>query len=164
MNRKKQMLTLLLLLAIGLSAYAIYRFNFRKSIPQGALNAQVQAILTNNGCLDCHSSNASRPFYGNLPIASAWVNEDIRNGTRYIDLEKVCNELQKGVKVSEVDLAKIEQSMINESMPVAKYTLVHWGTGFNKQEKSILAQWIRQVRGEHYVPGLASPEDRKSVV
>lgn len=158
MNRKKQMLTVLLLLAVGLSAYAIYRFNFRKSIPEGQLNAQVKAILMNNGCLDCHSPNAPVPFYGNLPIAKSLVHKDIHNGTRYINLEKVCQELEKGTKVSEVDLAKIEQSMINESMPVAKYTMVHWGTSFNKEEKSILSQWIQEVRGQHYASGLAAPE------
>lgn len=152
------MLTLLLLLAVVLSAYAIYRFNFRKSIPQGQLNKQVQAILMNNGCLDCHSSNAPLPFYGNLPIAKKWVHEDIQKGTRYIDLEKVYQQLEQGSKISEVDLAKIEQSMINESMPVAKYTLVHWGNTFNSKEKSILAQWIREVRSQHYIPGLAAPE------
>lgn len=158
MNRKKQMLTVLLILAVGLSAYAIYRFNFRKSIPEGPLNAQVRAILMNNGCLDCHSPNAPVPFYGNLPIAKELVHEDIRNGTRYIDLEKVCRELEQGTKVAEVDLAKIEQSMINESMPVMKYTAMHWGTSFNQKEKSILSQWIRAVRGEHYAVGLAADE------
>lgn len=158
MNRKKQMLTLLLILAIGLSAYAIYRFNFRKSIPEGPLNAQVRAILMNNGCLDCHSPNAPLPIYGNLPIAKAWVHQDINNGTRYIDLEKLCHQLEQGIRVSEVDLAKIEQSMINESMPVSKYTMVHWGTSPNTKEKSILTQWIREVRGQHYTTGLAAPE------
>lgn len=158
MNRKKQMLTMLLILAVGLSAYAIYRFNFRKSIPEGPLNAQVRALLMNNGCLDCHSPNAPLPLYGNFPIAKTWVKEDIRKGTRYINLEKVCRELEKDTKISEVDLAKIEQSMLNGSMPVTKYTLVHWGNSFNKKEKSILAQWIKEVRGEHYVPGLAAPE------
>lgn len=157
MNRKKLTLTLLLILAIGLSAYAIYRFNFRKSIPEGKLNAQVQAILMNNGCLDCHSPNAPLPFYGNFPIAKTWVQQDIKNGTRYINLEKVCRELEEGSQISEVDLAKIEQSLINESMPLAKYTIMHWGNSFNNKEKSILTEWIREVR-KHYVPGLASPE------
>lgn len=152
------MLTILLLLAVGLSAYAIYRFNFRKSIPEGPLNAQVRAILMNNGCLDCHSPSAPLPFYGNFPIAKAWVHEDIHNGTRYIDLEKVCRELEQGTKVSEVDLAKIEQSLINESMPLSKYTAVHWGTSFNSKEKSVLAQWIKEIRSNHYIPGLAAPE------
>lgn len=158
MNRKKQMLAVLLILAVGLSAYAIYRFNFRKNIPESQLNAQVRAILINNGCLDCHSPNAPMPFYGNFPIAKGWVQEDIHNGTRYINLEKVCQELEHGTKVSEVDLAKIEQSMINESMPVIKYTMFHWGTSFNKKEKSILAQWIREVRTNHYAAGLAANE------
>lgn len=34
------MLAVLLLLVIGASAYAIYRFNFRKTIPEGELNVQ----------------------------------------------------------------------------------------------------------------------------
>lgn len=148
----------LLILAIGLSAYAVYRFNFRKSIPSGELNVQVQAVLMNNGCLDCHSSNATLPFYGNFPIAKEWVHKDIYSGTRYIDLEKMCQELEQGTKVSEVDLAKIEQSLINESMPVAKYTMVHWGTSFNNKEKSVLTQWIRDVRGQYYAGGLAASE------
>lgn len=38
------MLTVLLILAVGLSAYAIYRSNFRKSIPEVQLNAQVREI------------------------------------------------------------------------------------------------------------------------
>lgn len=158
MKRKKQMLTLLLILAIGFSAYAVYRFNFRKTIPAASLNVQIKAILTNNGCLDCHSSNAPVPFYGNFPLAKTWVHEDIQKGTRYIDLEKVCQELEQGTQISEVDLAKIEQSMLNESMPVTKYSIIHWGTGFNKNEKSILAQWIKQVRKENYASGLATSE------
>ncbi len=158
MNKKNLMLNVLLFLAIVLSAYAIYRFNFRKNIPPGPSHAQVRAILMNNGCLDCHSPNASMPFYGHFPVAKTWVQKDMKNGTRYIDLEKVCQDLEQGKQISEVDLAKIEQSMINGSMPLAKYTAVHWGNSFNRKEKSVLTQWIQEVRGKHYVPGLACTE------
>ena len=158
MDKKKKMLTALLIVAIGVSAYASYRFCFRKNIPEAPLNVQVQTILTNNGCLDCHSVNAPVPFYGNFPIAKTWVHEDIRQGTRYIDLEKVLRDLEQGIRVSEVDLAKIEQSMLNESMPITKYTVVHWGSSFNKKEKEILAQWIEEVRKTYYASGLAAPE------
>ena len=89
----------LLILIVGVSAYAIYRFNFRKTIPEGQLNAQVKAILTNNGCLDCHSPNAPMPFYGKFPIAKGLVKEDMHKGNRYIDLEKVCQALEKGTKI-----------------------------------------------------------------
>lgn len=156
--KRRKMLTALLIVVIGLSAYAIYRFNFRKSIPEGQLNAQVKAILMNNGCLDCHSPNAPLPFYGNLPLAKGLVHEDIHNGNRYINLEKVCQELEKGAKVSEVDLAKLEQSMLNESMPLAKYSMMHWGTSFNSKEKEVLQQWIKEVRQQNYSTGLAAAE------
>lgn len=158
MKSRKTMLMVLLILIIGVSAYAIYRFNFRKSMPEGSLNAQVKAILINNGCLDCHSPNAPMPFYGNFPIAKGLVEKDINNGTRYINLEKVCNSLEEGIRIPEVDLAKIEQSMANGSMPVAKYTMMHWGTSYNQQEKDILVQWIQEVRGKHYTTGLAANE------
>lgn len=158
MNRKKQLLTLLLILVIGLSAFAVYRFQFRKTIPTGELNMQVRAILMNNGCLDCHSPNAPVPFYGSLPIAKDLLVKDIRNGNRYINLEKVCQELEKSSRISEVDLAKLEQSLINESMPVIQYSVLHWGNTFNKKEKSILSQWIREIRSNHYTTGLAAEQ------
>lgn len=158
MNKKNLMLTVLLVLAAGLAAYAVYRFNFRKSIPRAPLSAQVRAILMNNGCLDCHASQAPTPFYGHFPVVKDWVRQHIKNGTRYIDLEKVCRELEKGGKIAEVDLAKLEQSMINRSMPLTAYLLVHWGNAFNKKEQSILARWIREERGRHYATGLAAPE------
>lgn len=156
--KRRKMLMVLLILIVGVSAYAIYRFNFRKTIPEGQLNAQVKAILTNNGCLDCHSPNAPMPFYGKFPIAKGLVKEDMHKGNRYIDLEKVCQALEKGTKISEVDLAKIEQSMINESMPVLKYTVIHWGNSFNSREKEVLKRWIQEVRSQHYATGLAAEE------
>ena len=156
--KRRKMLMVLLILIVGVSAYAIYRFNFRKTIPEGQLNAQVKAILTNNGCLDCHSPNAPMPFYGKFPIAKGLVKEDMHKGNRYIDLEKVCQALEKGTKISEVDLAKIEQSMINESMPVLKYTVMHWGNSFNSREKEVLKRWIQEVRSQHYATGLAAEE------
>lgn len=156
MKRKKQMLMLLLILAVAFSGYAIYRFQFRKSIPQGELNAQVKAILINNGCLDCHSPKAPIPFYGHFPLAKSLVMTDIHNGNRYINLDQVCRNLDEGTKVSEVDLAKIEQSLLNGSMPVMKYTLMHWGNSYNQKEKSILTEWIQQVREQHYYTDLST--------
>ena len=156
--KKRKMLAVLLLLIIGASAYAIYRFNFRKTIPEGELNVQVKAILINNGCLDCHSPNAPMPFYGNFPIAQGLVKEDMYKGNRYINLEQVCEALEKGTRISEVDLAKIEQSMLNESMPVVKYTMIHWGNSFNSREKEVLKRWIQEVRSQHYATRLAAEE------
>lgn len=63
MNKKRAFLFTLLVLILGLGAIAIYRFNFRKSIPEASLALQVKAVLTNNGCLACHASDAEKPFY-----------------------------------------------------------------------------------------------------
>ena len=159
MNKKRAFLFTLLVLILGLGAIAIYRFNFRKSIPEASLALQVKAVLTNNGCLACHASDAEKPFYSNFPVAGKLVQQDMRNGLRYIDLGKVCQELEAGKPVSEVNLAKIEQSMINESMPLTKYKMIHWGTSYNDAEKDVLTRWVKETRAFYY-PNSLAPENR----
>lgn len=158
MNKKRAFLFTLLVLILGLGAIAIYRFNFRKSIPEASLALQVKAVLTNNGCLACHASDAEKPFYSNFPVAGKLVQQDMRNGLRYIDLGKVCQKLEAGKPVSEVNLAKIEQSMINESMPLTKYKMIHWGTSYNDAEKDVLTRWVKETRAFYYPNSLAAPE------
>lgn len=42
-------------------------------------------------------------------------------------------------------------------MPMAEYKMIHWGTGFNSEEKSLLAAWIKEKRG-YDGPVCAVPE------
>ncbi len=156
MKRKKSALITLTVLVAGLAVLLFYCFSFRKSIPEGPLPLQVEAILSNNGCLSCHATDAPKPFYQKWPVAGKLVQEHMRKGVRYIDLGKVCRELKAGKTVSEVDLAKIERSMINESMPLMQYKLVHWGTSYNDAEKDVLARWVKQVRDLYYPHSLAA--------
>lgn len=158
MKKKRSLLLTLMVLLIGILALGIYRFSIRKTIPEGPLDMQARAIMINNECLACHSSNAPAPFYHNFPVAGKLVKKDMRDAVRYIDLEKVCQALKEGKKITEVDLAKIEQSMINESMPVAQYKMIHWGTAYNSAEKDVIARWVREYRAKNYPNTLAAAE------
>lgn len=158
MKKKRAFLLVLGLLLAGMMALGFYRFSIRKTIPEGTLSAQARAIMINNECLACHSSDAPRPFYHNFPVAGKWVQKDIRNAVRYIDLGKVCLALEEGKPVAEVDLAKLEQSMINESMPVIQYKIIHWGTAYNEAEKDVMARWIKEYRAARYPDSLAAPQ------
>lgn len=153
----KKFVTIVLALLVAAAAVtAIYRFNFRKSIPADApVEEQIAAILQQNDCLVCHDHQAEKPFYGNLPVIGTRLDGHMRRAARFTDLSTVAADLQN---INEADLAKLEQAMLSGSMPILEYKLVHWGTGFNKAEKSVLASWIRDMRTKRFCTGLAAPE------
>lgn len=153
----KRFITILLATLVAAACIvAIYRFNFRKSIPADApVEAQVAAILAQNDCFVCHDHDAERPFYINFPVVGTRLQGHMHRAVRFTDLKSVAQEL---ADIDEASLAKLEQSMLSGSMPLLEYRLVHWGTGFNKAEKSVLADWVRDVRAQRFATGLAAAE------
>lgn len=78
-------------------------------------------------------------FYGKLPVIGPVVQADMKEGTHYLDLTAMLTALDNGQPVSEVDLAKVENTALSGSMPPAKYYTVHWGTSLNDDEKRSLS-------------------------
>ncbi len=101
---------------------------------------QVASILRENDCLACHSENAPLPFYGNLPLIGPVVQADMKEAVHYVDLTAMVEALENGQPVSEVDLAKVENTALSGSMPPAKYSHMpmHWGTSLDDNEKETL--------------------------
>lgn len=153
----KRFITIVLVALVAAACVvAIYRFNFRKSIPADApVEEQVAAILAQNDCFVCHDHDAERPFYINYPLIGTRLQGHMHRAARFTDLKSVVQKLDA---IDEASLAKLEQSMLSGSMPLLEYRLVHWGTGFNKAEKSVLAAWIRDVRAQRFATGLAAEQ------
>jgi len=109
---------------------------------------QVVSILQKNGCMDCHSAQASLPFYGKFPLIGSTVQADIKEGTNYVDFNSLIAALNGGTSVAEVDVAKLESSALTGSMPPAKYYWMpmHWGKNLNSDEKKVLIDWAKNVR------------------
>lgn len=105
-------------------------------------------ILENNGCLNCHSYDATTPWYGKLPVVSNLVTSDIMYATRSIDLLNVVNKLKSNKAVSEVDLNKIEYAISKNTMPPLAYSIMHWSSHLNAAETSALLTWIADARAE----------------
>ena len=150
---KKVILTLIAACAALAAIVAIYRFGFRKSIPEAEPAVQVEAILAQNNCYQCHDAAAVKPFYGKLPLIGPMLDLHIGRGTKFVDLKKESLE-----NPSETFLAKLEYSVQHGNMPIVEYKLMHWGTGFNKKEKSLLTEWILSERASRYATGLNAPE------
>ena len=151
---KKNLFRLSALLLIAAVAIAVYRFAFRKSIPQEvAPSEQVLAILQQNGCYDCHSPQNGKPFYADLPVVGSLVGIHVDHGTKFFNLDLADLE-----NPSEVLLSMLEYTVHHDNMPILEYKAAHWGTGFNTAEKSHLQEWITQQRQQHYATGLATAQ------
>ncbi|MCD8179400.1 MAG: cytochrome-c peroxidase [Tannerellaceae bacterium] len=133
--------TTLLLSSCGNKEYKEY---------EGDKARQVASIIRNNGCLECHSSEAKLPFYGNFPVIGSTVKADIQDGTRYINLDHLLEALDNGEVPSQVDMAKVEHTALSGSMPPVKYVAIHWGSNLSSEEKGVILSWAKEVRAEHY--------------
>lgn len=111
---------------------------------------QVASIIRENGCLECHSATAAGPFYAKFPVIGPVVKADMLEGTRYLDLTDMVNALENGQPVSEVDMAKVENTALSGSMPPAKFTAIHWGTSLNSDEKATIIAWAKDVRKNRF--------------
>lgn len=133
----------LLVTSCGSSDYKKYADNEGK---------QVASILRENDCLACHASNAPIPFYGKIPFIGPVVQADMQEAVHYADLTAMVEALENDQPVSEVDLAKVENTALSGSMPPAKYSHMpmHWGTNLDDSEKAVIISWAKNVRKNRF--------------
>lgn len=153
---KKKIILVALLIAAG--AVTVYRLVNQAPSESLAANERMLAILTDGGCMECHSATPKLPFYANFPIAGKLVKEDIEKGYREFDVEPMMTALKNGEKVSEVDLAKVEKVIKDGTMPLAKYYLIHWGSSMTAKKTEISLDWIKNYRAQAYPNLLAAAE------
>lgn len=154
----KRLLRNLLIVALALAVVlcVIYRVVLSSSTPNEelALDARVTAILEDGGCLSCHIAEPELPFYANFPVVGKLVKQDAQEGYRAYDIAPLMEALKAGVEPSVIDVAKVEKVALDKSMPMAKYYLMHWGSQMTDAKVSVVAEWAREFRTEHYNDGL----------
>ena len=142
-----------LLVAVAVMT-VVYRAVNRVPSSELPLNEQVYEIFTDGGCLSCHSADPELPFYAKMPVAGEIVMADIDSGYRAYDMEKFMEDLKADADVSPVDLAKVEKVVLDDRMPMPKYYLVHWGSSLTPAKRSIVLDWVSQMRARLYDDGL----------
>lgn len=140
----KKILTIAFAVLVAAAAIlAIYRFGFRKSIPDAPADQQAVAVLAQSDCFVCHSAEPKLPFYASFPIIGKTMAKHVDHAARFIDLEAKTADIEN---VDEVTLAMIEHALVYKTMPILEYKMIHWGTPFNKKEQAVLADWINAKR------------------
>lgn len=154
----KRILTIALALLLALAAVmAVCRFCFREPVPEGPVNEQVKAILERSDCLVCHSQEPELPFYSSFPVIGKMMDKHVSAGTRFLDLGA---EIADPDNFSEATLSKLDHAVSYNTMPLHSFRMIHWRSGFDKRERSLLASWIEEKRGsaEPIIPVASSVE------
>lgn len=150
MKNKKALIAIPVLLVVLVAVYGAIMMSGR-SITAAAddLNGRFVQVVENNGCLQCHMAEPDPFWYQEMPVVSGLFEKDMTNAYRSLDLEAVIQQLNSGEEVSIADVAKLEQSTINNSMPIVEYTMVHWGADLNAEEQQIIRDWVKVQRTAH---------------
>lgn len=147
-----------ILIGIGIAAVAGgAAYHLTNSAPSDELSREQQAlaILNDGQCLMCHSKDANLPFYASFPVAKGMIRQDIDLGYRHTDLTSAYAALQSGQKVDEATLAKIENVINKGSMPMTRFSLMHWSSAITGKKAAMMKEWIKEHRTQHYATHLA---------
>lgn len=153
--KKKLLLVSVVLVALGAVTYRLVNQPPSSDLPK---NEQMYQLLADAGCMACHVQNPELPFYASFPFVGDLVKEDVRKAYRAFDIALMAQAVKDGTPVSEVDLAKVEKVILDGTMPMAKYYLVHWGASITDTEKTLALDWIGQHRAANYPNPLAAAE------
>lgn len=151
----KAILTAVGVVVVGAVTYRAVNIAPDASLPP---NQQMLQLLKDGGCAECHTENPQLPFYANWPVAKTVITEDIVEGYKAFDITPMLGALEKGEAVNEVDLAKVEKTIVDGTMPLAKYYLVHWGSSFTGTKTEMALNWIKGHRAQFYPNPLAAQE------
>lgn len=155
---KKSSKILLAVVAVIAILAVIYRAVNTAPSAELAENEQLLQILEDGGCAECHSATPELPFYANWPIAKSLIGKHIEKGYAVFDVTPIEEALKSGSAPDEVDLAKVEKSLSDGSMPLAQYYLVHWGSSITGAKESAALAAVKSLRAEFYPNPLAAPE------
>ena len=123
-------------------------------MPPMAKFAKVSKVVQDK-CMACHTQGYDLPFYAKVPGIRQIIEKDYRDGIRAMDLnvELIQN---KGKPIGETVLAKMEWVINNDTMPPAKFAVVHWGSRLSDQEKRDILEWVKISRKAHYATDAAA--------
>ena len=150
----------IILIAAGIIAAGAIIYRAVNVAPPESMTSdrRILEILKDGGCAECHTANPKLPFYANWPIAKSVITKDIIDGYKVFDVAPAMSAIENGNVIGEVDLAKIEKTIMDKSMPLAKYYLVHWGSSITDKKAGIALGWIKDHRLANYPNKLAAAE------
>ena len=100
------------------------------------------AQLLRTACYDCHSDEASYPWYSYFTPVNFWLQHHIDEGREEGNLSDWTNmpERQRAHFVDEA-----EELILAGEMPMPNYTWMHSGAKPNAEQRKLLADWFQSL-------------------
>ena len=124
-----------------------------ENVPDMGKFAKVSAVVGEK-CMACHTKGLDLPFYAKVPGIREIIEKDYRDGFRAMDLNTELFK-ERTTPVGETVLAKMEWVVLNDSMPPAKFAMVHWGSRLSEKDKKNILDWVKTSRKAHYATDAA---------
>lgn len=132
---------------IGLAALSMPISNFflkreQIEVQSGVPEFKAVSLIMQNKCVDCHTPGmVSDPLYVNLPLASQLIRDDMAAAQQEIIFSK--DHLNGAKPFSNQDLARIQNVVDNDAMPILPYRLMHWDAALTADDKAAFVAWVR---------------------
>ncbi|MFA7227571.1 MAG: heme-binding domain-containing protein [Melioribacteraceae bacterium] len=100
--------------------------------------ADVKNILRTS-CYDCHSFETKWPWYSKVAPVSWLIIDDVEEGRKHLNFS-----LWESLNSSKKDNLKKEiwEELVNDEMPLKKYTYLHPNSSLEVTQKNILKRWL----------------------
>lgn len=106
---------------------------------------QVQGIFAAK-CADCHSAKAEAPWYASLPLVGHLIEKDRREAKKHLEISNGFPFAGHGTP--DEDLAAIQESVLQNTMPTKLYRFVHPSRALTETEKTAILAWVRDSRSQ----------------
>ncbi|GAC1313673.1 MAG: heme-binding domain-containing protein [Mucilaginibacter sp.] len=101
----------------------------------------ISAILKRS-CYDCHSNHTNYPWYASVQPIRFILDGHIRAGKADLNFDEFGSYTPRKQRSR---LRAIGESLDEGSMPLSSYTIIHRDAILSKEDKRLLADWIKSV-------------------
>ena len=120
--------------------------NESESIPANDIT-KIYAVPVNVGtilkksCYDCHSNATNYPLYAQIQPMRYIMDGHVRRGKNDLNFNEFGTY---SARKQRSKLRAIGQSLDESSMPLSSYTFIHRSAILSKEDKGLLAAWVKQ--------------------
>ncbi|WP_196892423.1 heme-binding domain-containing protein [Aureivirga marina] len=102
----------------------------------------IEQILKTS-CYDCHSNNTVYPWYSNIAPVSWIIANHVNDGKKHVNFDewKTYNDNQRKHNIHD-----LEEVIMENSMPMSSYTILHKNAVLSDKDKKDLLEWINTLK------------------
>jgi hypothetical protein len=94
-----------------------------------------------NACYDCHSYEATYPWYANIAPVSWFLQSHIVEGREHLNFSTWGTY---STKDQQKLLEEVSEEIQEGKMPLKSYTIIHKDAIFTTEEKALLLNWLNE--------------------